>query len=115
MKQYIIETIEDYPDNGSHQECYIGLPFEIRKGEDGYHYINRKGKELKYNIYKSETKVEDRWICYLTEGANQSLESIFEVKVNRDLDVIIKYCVQKYKKSLKLEMKRINKELSLYV
>lgn len=114
MKQYLIETIKNYPETGKHQECYIGLPFQIRKGEDGYHYRNKKGAELKYNIYKSETKTDKRWICHLTEEANESLNKIFEIKANKDLDTIIKYCVDKYKKSLELEMKRIKKELSLY-
>ncbi len=114
MKQYLIETIKNYPSDGKHQECYIGLPFQIRKGEDGYHNRNKKGIERKYNIYKSETKIDERWICQLTEEANESLEKIFEIKANKDLDVIIKYCVDKYKKSLELEMKRIKKELSLY-
>lgn len=114
MEQYTIETIKDYPDNGKHLECNLNLPFQIRKGEDGYCYRNKKGIEITYNIYKSETKIDERWICHLIAGSNESLETIFEIKASKDLDVIIKYCVDTYKKSLELEITRIKKELSLY-
>ena len=107
----LIYTIEDYPDDGNHQECYIDFPFQIRKGEDGYVYRNKKGKELKYNIYKNSSRIDKRWICHLKEGANKSLQEIFEIKANKNLDVIIKYCMRKYKQSLKLEINRIEKEL----
>lgn len=114
MKQYTITTIRNYPDNGKHQECHIELPFDIRKGEDGYHYKNKKGIELKYNLYKSKNITEKRWIVHLARQTNESLERIFEVKTNKDLDKIIKYCVKIYEKSLKMEMKRLKKELSNY-
>lgn len=115
MKKYLIEPIKNYPKNGKHQECYIGLPFQIRKGEDGYRYRNKKGVELKYNIYKSEKKIDDRWICHLKYVANESLEKIFEIKANKDLYVIIKYCFEIYKKSLELEIKRTKVELAKYL
>ena len=108
----IIKTLKDYPDNGKHQECNIGLPFLIRKGEDGYYYTDAKGKERKYNLFKSEDKVDDRWIVHLTEGANESLKEIFKIKVNKDLNKIVKYCREIYCKSLKLEIKKMNKYLN---
>jgi len=106
-------TIPNYPDDGNHIECEIELPFEIRKGEDGYFWNDKNGKERSYNIFKSD-KIDDRWIVHLTEDANKSLQQIFEIKVNKSLDKIIDYCITVYVKSLKMEIKRINKELIKY-
>ena len=105
----IISTIENYPEDGKHQQCDTGLPFCIRKGEDGYYY-NVKGIEKKYNIFKGD-KIDDRWICHLTESANESLEQIFQIKCNKDLDSILEYCKKTYIKSLKLEIKRMTTEI----
>lgn len=109
--EYSIKTIETYIDNGKHQECDINLPFEIRKGEDGYHYYNKKGKEYKYNLFKNENKIDERWIVHLKKQANESLEKIFEIKVNKDLNKIIEYAINVYRKSLKLEIIRLKREL----
>jgi len=108
-----IFTIPNYPDNGKHQECEIGLPFEIRKGEDGYFWTDKKGKEKSYNIFKGD-KIDNRWIVHLTEDANKSLLKIFEIKMNKDLDKIIEYCVNLYIRSLKMEILRITKELKTF-
>jgi hypothetical protein len=108
-----IYTITDYPDNGDHQECDIGLPFEIRKGEDGYFWTDKKGKKCSYNIFKSD-KIDNRWIVHLTEDANKSLINIFEIKMNKDLNKIIDYCVSLYKKSLSMEIKRLTQELKSF-
>lgn len=108
-----IFVIKDYPDDGKHLECDIGLPFEIRKGEDGYFWIDKHGKEKSYNVFKGG-KIDDRWIVHLTKKANPSLMKIFEIKINKDLDKIIDYCVQLYIKSLKMEIARLTKELKSY-
>ena len=119
MRNYKLKTIHQYPDNGKHLECFIALPFQIRKGEDGYWYNNKKGKECTYNIYMDKnknridcTKTDERWIVHLDSsyGSNRSLFDIFEIKVNKDLDKIVDYCLKIYEKSLKLELKRL-KEL----
>ena len=104
-----IYTIENYPADGNHLECDINLPFQIRKGEDEFYYINEKGEEKSYNNYKN--KIDDRWIVFLTDEASESLQNIFKIKVSRDLDKIIEYCQNIYKKSIELEIKRLNKEL----
>ena len=114
MKQYSITTIRNYPEDGRHQECWIGLPFQIRKGEDGYYWTDNKGKEHKYNIYKNENKVDERWIVHLKKDANKSLRRIFEIKVSKDLEKIVKYCVMLYMKSLEMETKRVKRKLSDY-
>jgi hypothetical protein len=106
MNNYTIETLPNYPDNGKHLECYIDLPFNIRKGEDGYHWKDKKGNEHTYNLNKSG-KVDERWIVHLSRFCNTSLEEIFEIKVNKDLDKILSYCLRIYKKSLTMELKRI--------
>lgn len=115
-----IYTLTRYPDNGSHQECSIyfrdrkptSLPFEIRKGEDGYHYrVN--GKEKKYNLRKDE-KVCQNWIVHLDKDfSSPSLEEIFEIKESKSLVNIIQYCIDLYKKSLTMEVIRINEELEI--
>ena len=114
MDQYYISKIENYPDNGRHLQCWIGLPFQIRKGEDGYRWKDRKGKEYKYNLYKNEDKIDERWIVHLEDSASESLQDIFDIKVSKDLDKIIKYCVRLYLKSLEMEAKRVRSELSDY-
>lgn len=114
MNEYCIKTIKNYPDNGKHQECWINLPFQIRKGEDGYYWTDNKGNEHKYNIFNDENKIDQRWIVHLTEDANHSLENIFEINVSEDLDEIIRYCVRLYKKSLEMELKRLHDELGNY-
>lgn len=103
-----IKTIKNYPDDGRHQECHIDFPFQIRKGADGYCYRDGKGIEKKYNMYKSEDKIDDRWIVHLKENCTDSLEEIFEIKCHKDLHVILTYCIKLYKKSLAIEQKRIN-------
>lgn len=101
--------IKSYPDTGEHIECWINLPFLIRKGEDPFHYTI-KGKQHLYNSYK--TKVDDRWIVRVKIVlANPSLIDIFEIKVDKNLDKIIGYCVKVYKKSLEMEIERMKKEL----
>ena len=107
MKPYTIITIRNYPENGKHQECLIDMPFQIRKGEDGYQYRDKSGNQKEYNLYKNEDKIDERWICHLTEDANDFLHNIFEVKCNKDLDIIIKYCLEMYEKSLELEINRL--------
>lgn len=115
MRNYCIDTIENYPDDGKHLECSIDLPFQIRKGEDGYYY-KKKGKEYKYNLFKGN-KIDDRWICWIDRdelGVTPSLVKIFEIQVGKDLDKIVDYCYSIYEKSLQLELKRlaiIKKEL----
>ena len=108
---YKISTIKNYPDDGNHQVCEIGLPFCIRKGQDSYTYNDKNGKEKHYNNFKSANKVDSRWICHLKENASESLSEIFEIKCNKKLEVIINYCVKTYIKSLKMEVKRIKLEL----
>lgn len=106
-----IFCLKDYPDNGKHLECEIGLPFEIRKGEDGYFWTNKKGRECSYNM---GDRTDNRWIVHLTADANISLKKIFEIKMNKNLDKIITYCVNLYVKSLKMEIQRLTKELNNY-
>jgi len=113
--QYNINTIQDYPDNGKHLECFINLPFQIQKGEDGYCYIDKRGIERSYNLFKTKDKIDDRWIVHLTEKTNQSLNDIFEIKCHKDLAVIIKYCVKIYVRALKMELERMKTEFSNYI
>jgi hypothetical protein len=109
-KPYHIETIKNYPDNGKHLECFIDLPFQIRKGEDGYYYNDSRGVERKYNMLKGDG-IDKRWIVHIDgdkPGNNPSLERIFNIMVNKDLDKIIAYCIKVYEKSLNLEMQKLN-------
>lgn len=113
---YSIYPIPRYPDDGNHVECWVDVPFdfpfEVRKGEDIYWYKDRKGKEKVYNGFKK--KIDDRWIVNLREDeANPSLIEIFDIKVSKDLNKILKYCVGIYKKSLVMEQYRIQEELSM--
>lgn len=105
-----IYTITDYPDDGKHMEYETSLPFEIRKGEDAYQYTI-KGVSKMYNTFNSQSKIDDRWIVHLKNTASESLESIFEIKLSKDLEVIIHYCKKLYIKSLKMELVRIQLEL----
>jgi hypothetical protein len=110
-KPYHIETIKNYPNNGNHLECHIDLPFQIRKGEDGYHYRDDKGVERKYNMFKTEGKIDDRWIVHIDgdkPGYNPSLKMIFNIMVSKDLDKIIAYCIMMYEESLNLELQRVH-------
>lgn len=108
---YTVFPMDTYPQDGRHLQCYTGLPFQIRKGEDGYFWKDKKGKDHKYNIYNSYDKVDDRWIVHLEKYANQSLKKIFEVKTSKNLDKIVEYCVKLYKKSLKMEIERLETEI----
>lgn len=117
MRNYYITAIKNYSDDGNHLECHLPLPFQIRRGEDEYIYRDKHGIEKKYNIFKGD-KIEKRWIAHLTDGGyhgiNPSLEEIFEIKVDADLDRLVNYCFRMYEKSLKLEaqrLKKIKKEL----
>src|SRR3990172_3432939 len=106
----VIKTIKNYPDDGNHQECHTGLPFTIRKGEDGYYYNDEDGVEQKYNM--DRYTIDKRWIVQLTPTANQSLKQIFEIKVDEDMDTLVEYCVKLYKKSMLMEIERMKKELN---
>jgi hypothetical protein len=109
-KPYYIETIKNYPNNGKHLECHIDLPFQIRRGEDGYFYRDGNGVERKYNMFKGD-KIDERWIVHINgnkPGYNQSLEKIFNIMVSKNLDRIISYCIKVYKSSLDLELQRVN-------
>lgn len=113
--EHVIQRLKDYPDNGKHQECVIDLPFEIRKGEDGYFWYEGD-VEKSYNFLKGD-KIDQRWIVHIDNGhtkVNASLKAIFKIKLSRDLNVILKYCLNLYVKSLKLEKKRISEEILRY-
>jgi hypothetical protein len=116
MLKYDIKPIKNYPDNGKHLECNIGLPFKIRKGEDGYVYYDKNGKEKLYGYKKIKNnyihKTDDRWIAHINGnrlGYNNSLIEIFEIQVNKDLDKIVDYCFKTYEKSLNLELLKLKK------
>lgn len=115
-----IDSLPRYPDNELHQECFIYLPgnilpFEMRKGEDGYHY-HTNGKEKKYNL-REDGEVSQNWIVHLSSCSlslpNKSLRDIFEIKESKSLVEIIRYCIDLYKKSLAMEVIRINEELEI--
>jgi hypothetical protein len=115
MRKYDISTIENYPDDGNHLECHISLPFDIKRGEDGYYYTDKKGIEHTYNlkdINNLNRKTDDRWIVHINgnaPGANRSLRDIFNIMVDKDLDKIVDYCFDIYEKSLELEKKKVEK------
>lgn len=102
--------IDNYPDDGNHLECVLDLPFEIRKGENGYIWLDKNGVEHKYNMYKTDYWIENRWIVHLRKDANDSLNEIFEVRMNKDLNKIVRYCVKLYLKSLEMEKERVQRE-----
>lgn len=117
-------NLTNYPRDGKHMECFIYLEydsffkilrcFEIKKGEDGYWYNDKNGKEKTYNVFKSD-KTDDRWIVNINKDyASESLKDLFEIKVNKRLDIIIKYCINLYIKSLKMERESINIELESF-
>ena len=114
---YTITNLEDYPDDGNHQQCNVHKSFCIRKGEDGYTYINKDGVKKKYNMRynkKNNLVSTKNWICHLTEDASESLREIFDVRESKSLDVILKYCTRLYIKSLKLEIKHMKEELKQF-
>lgn len=113
--QYLITNLKDYPDTGEHQECFINIPcFSITKGHDCFFWTDKKGKEHSYNNYK--TTIDKRWIVTLNENeATDSLRNIFEVKTNKDVHKIIEYCVNLYRKSLKMELAKIEDDLDIYI
>jgi len=107
--KYHIQNIPNYPLNGNHLECVIEMPFAIYKGVDPFWYTDKNGKEHKYG---GKTHPDKRWVCGLRpSGGNVILESIFYIKAHKDLDKILAYCKKKYIKSLKMELKRIEKEV----
>jgi len=112
MRNYYITPIKNYPDNGKHLECHIPLPFDIKRGEDGYYYRDHKGVERKYNLYKDDRKIDDRWIVHIDGdalGVTESLIRIFHIMVDKDLDKIVDYCLDIYERSLKLEQERLKR------
>jgi hypothetical protein len=78
------------------------LPFVIRKGEDGWYYEDKNGKEQGYNMGKTTTK---KWIAYLDTTTSNSLEDMFEITVMEDVTKLIAHCVKLYKRSLLAELK----------
>lgn len=108
--QHAIVTLKNYPDNGKHQRCETIYPFDISKGMDGFYYNNSKGEEQKYNMFVSE-KIDERWIAFVEKKASPSLKKIFKTKLHKDLNVILEYCDKLYIRSLKMEIKRLRKEL----
>jgi len=108
--KYSIKTIKTYPDDGNHKEVVIDLPFYISRGLDSFTYIGSTGKEKEYNSCKS-SKTDRRWIVLLKEGANPSLKKIFNIRLDKDLDKILDYCMKIYKKSLIEEISRLEREL----
>ena len=108
--EHSIVTLKNYPDNGKHQRCVTGLPFNISKGHDGFYYTDHTGLERKYNMFKGD-KIDDRWIVFLKKKASPSLKKIFKMKLSKDLGKILDYCEKMYIKSLKMEIKRLTAEL----
>ena len=91
MIDYSISKLWDYPDNGKHQETKMDLPFfEIRKGEDEYHY-SQDGKEYKYNSCKNVTKM---WIINLIDNPPDFLSDNFKIKTSKDHEKLIDYALQ---------------------
>lgn len=113
--QYMITNLADYPDTGEHQECFINIPcFSITKGHDCFFWKDKNGEEHSYNNYK--TTVDKRWIVTLNESeASSSLKEIFEIKTSKDVHKIIEYCVNLYRKSLKMELAKIEDDLNIYI
>ena len=108
-----ISNMPKYPKNGEHQVCDIyldgiRLPFDIGKGRDEYWWVDDKGKEHQYN---GGPRVTKKWICHVYEDGNKSLLKIFRVKQSTDLDKICQHCVKLYWRSLKMEMKYMNKQI----
>ena len=104
-----IRNIKGFPEDGKHLECLLGdLPFHIRKGHDTFMYHD-KGKWKHYG----RKDYDNRWMCELKHSlkCNQSLNQIFKRKLSKNLDSLIKYCTKIYLRSLKMEQRRIEKEL----
>ena len=108
--KYKIINIPNYPKDGKHQEILWDLPFEIRKGEDGY-WFTVDGKEHTYNMGKTTTS---KWIVNLKLNASDSLKKIFKIKLSFEYEKLIEYCIPLYKQSLEMELKRITKELKSF-
>jgi hypothetical protein len=111
--KYRLRNIKNYPDNGDHQEVvfddYLSFPFYISKGLDSFRY-EFNGRICKYNSGKNTTK---NWIVKLQPWANDSLNNIFDIKIEKDVDKLIAHCVKLYKRSILLEIERFKKELQL--
>jgi len=105
--KYEIKNLKDYPNDGNHQEVVWDLPFEIRKGEDGY-WFTVDGKERIYNMGKTPTS---KWIVNLKPNASDSLKKIFKIRLSFEYEKLIEYCIPLYKQSLQMEIKRLTKEL----
>ena len=108
MLQHDIIHLESYPKDGNHMRCLIDLPFDITKGRDGFSYTDKKGNRLYYNNKKH---TDTRWIILLASddrGVNKSLSKIFEPRCSYNIDIILKYAHYIYRKSLKLEVQRLN-------
>ena len=107
----MIRNIRIYPDDGKHQEYITKLPFTILKGVDPFRYSSN-GKDMYYNDEKKwGNRVDNRWIALTNASANPSLKFIFKAKLSKDIDKVLEYCKKTYLKSLKLELKRIEKEI----
>ena len=63
-----------------------------------------------FRNYKTDYWIENRWIVHLRKDANDSLNEIFEVRMNKDLNKIVRYCVNLYLKSLEMEKERVQRE-----
>lgn len=106
--KYEIKTMKNYPEDGKHQEVVWDLPFEIRRGEDGYWYTV-DGKERTYNMGKTTTS---KWIVNLKSNASDSLKKIFKIRTALEYEKLIEYCIPLYKQSLQMEIVRLNKEFN---
>lgn len=115
-KQYKIKNLKNYPENGKHLECIINLPFEIKKGEDGYYYYDKNGQQHKYNLFDDPDKVDDRWIINLSENSSlYFVDKFFEIKTSKDLDKLVGYAAKTYIKALQSEINRVKKEFKDYL
>jgi len=113
-KPYIIENLENYRKDGNHQKCIIDLPFDITKGLDGFSYYDKKGKIHQYNMFKSG-RIDDRWIIFIKPEAPESLKKLFDVKMSKDLERLIRYAVGLYKKSLDMEQSKLRYKFRYYL
>ena len=104
--KYHIEYIPFYPEDGKHLLSEVDvlegcvLDMEISLGYDSYFYINSKGKEC-------QTKTH-LWTCSIPEN------NIYKIKeVTRQFKTVekaIEYGVDRYKKFLLSELKKIEGE-----
>ena len=115
--EYKIENLSTYPTDGNHKKCITKLPFIITKGNDPFIYYEHES-DKNWKEYNSEkefgNKVDARWIVILSDNANFSLKECFTVKLNKDLNKILKWCERCYILSLELEIKRLKKEYKTY-